>query len=314
MLRALKAPAKRALDVPVKTLARSTRLRRATSPARLLPAFLIAGGHPPDTTALFRAVCRHPHAARPTARREAPWSWKELHYFDDKFERGLGWYRSFFPLAVKQRLARRRGGDLVPCESTPSYLSHPAVPERVATTLPTVRIVFCLRDPVERAYAHWATTRLKGLEELEFEEALAAEEERLAGEMERMLAEPGFTGEGYRHYAYASRGLYAEQLERWFAHVPKERILVLMSEDFTRRPAEVYAEMLAFLGLPSVAPAEDVLASDFTPAQLDDALRARVAERFAGANARLADVLGRDPGWSSSSVPQAVSSLPTGDR
>jgi len=107
-----------------------------------------AGELPVVLAAVLQA--EHPDLAGPTAVNEdLAWS-KELHFFDDRFSRGLDWYRALFPLALTRRIARAGGGDLVAGEATPYYLFHPAVPERMAASLPEVRLIALLRDPVQR--------------------------------------------------------------------------------------------------------------------------------------------------------------------
>jgi hypothetical protein len=277
------------------------RFRVATRHLRILPSFLIIGAQRAGTTSLFDYLSRHPDVAAPSGGEESVAWPKELHFFDEKSWRGLDWYRSFFPTAVARRVARLRGGDLVAGEATPFYLFHPFVPERVAATLPDVRLIALLRDPTERAYSHYQLMRRKGWEDLSFPEALAAEPERLAGE-EPFLADPHYRNHHHRHHSYVARGLYAEQLERWLAHFPREQLLVLRAEDFLAHPAEVYAEVLGFLGL------REWRLDDFTPrnrkpyAAIEPAARVLLEERFAEPNARLARLLGRDFGWGSAAA------------
>jgi hypothetical protein len=278
-------------------VSRDRRFRRATSRARLLPSFIIIGAQRAGTTSLHDHLCHHPDVVEPTAAKEDVAWRKELHFFDDRFWRGLGWYRSCFPLVTSRFVARRCGGDLVAGESTPSYLFHPAVPARIAETLSTVRLIALLRDPIERAYSHYQLMRRKGLEDLPFEEALAAEEERLAGEEERILADPRYGSHHYRHHSYVLRGLYAEQLERWFAHFPRERMLIIRAEDFFADPAGIYAEVLRFLGLRPWELSTYVRRNRASYAPIDPELRARLEERFAEPNARLARLLGSSFSW-----------------
>ena len=261
----------------------------ATRRARILPAFLLIGAQRAGTTSLFYSLRRHPHVGRPGT--------KEVHFFDDQFWRGVDWYRSFFATAAERRLARLRGGDLVSGEATPYYLFHPAVPERVASTIPAALLVVLLRDPVDRAYSHYRKMRRMSLERLSFEEALDAEEERLAGEEERLLADPRYRSRHHRRHAYVGRGLYADQLERWLAHFPREQLLVLRAEDFFERPAEIYAETLDFLGLRTWRPPDFEPRNPTTSSPLAPNLRARLEERFEEPNARLARLLGRDLRW-----------------
>jgi hypothetical protein len=236
---------------------------------------------------------------------------KELHFFDERFSRGVNSYRSFFPLSVARRAARLRGRDLIAGEATPYYLFHPAVPERVAATVPDIRLIALLRDPIERAYSHHQLMYRTGREKLSFEDAVAAETKRLAAAEKHLAGESGEarTAEGHRihhhhrHRSYLSRGLYAEQLERWLAHFPREQLLVLRAEDFLARPTEIYAEVVAFLGLRPWLPRDFVHRNLGSYAPIDPTLRARLEEYFAEPNARLARLLGRDFAWGSTASP-----------
>jgi hypothetical protein len=61
------------------------------------------------------------------------------------------------------------------------------------------------------------------VEPLSFADAIAAEPDRLAGERDRMVADPHYFSRNYKHYSYLARGHYADSLERWFDVVPRER-------------------------------------------------------------------------------------------
>jgi hypothetical protein len=262
---------------------------RATSGRRVLPSIVIIGAQRAGTTSLFDALVRHPHAARPTT--------KEVHFFDENFWRGLDWYRSHFPLASWQKLARRRGRDAIGIDATPNYLLHPAAPSRAAATVPEARFVVLLRDPVARAYSHYQLTRRKKVERLSFREALAAEERRLAGQEERLVVDPRYRSFQHLHHSYVSRGLYADQLDRWLAHFPKDRLHVVFAEEFFARPHDVYAETIAFLGLPSWEPLDFPNQNAARYPEMDDEARAWLAERFAKPNERLSRLLGRRLPW-----------------
>lgn len=266
----------------------------ATRRARILPSFLVIGAQRAGTTTFFSDLCEHSHVARPVG--------KELHFFNYDYWRGVNWYRSFFPTAASRRLARRRGGDLVAGEATPYYLFHPAVPSRVAETIPDARLIVLLRNPVDRAYSHYQKTRRMGFEWLSFEKAIAVEDKRLAGEEERLAADPRYRSEHHRRHAYLARGHYADQLERWLACFPRDQLLVLLAEDYFARPAEAHAETLEFLGLPqqSLARPRSDNPRPYEPLEAD--LRASLEQRFAKSNARLALLLGREV-WPRTHVP-----------
>jgi hypothetical protein len=251
-------------------------LRRAVRGARAwvsapgaLPAFLVVGAQRCGTTSLHSYLAAHPQVRAATG--------KELQYFSLHYGRGERWYRGHFPPPAPGRVS---------FEASPLYLFHPAAPARVAATLPEGRFVALLRDPVERAWSHYLHTRSYGHEPLDFASALAAEPERLE------------SPDGFRRYSYAARGRYAEQLSRWFAHVPRERLHVVRSEDLYADPAAVYAGVLEFLGLEPFTPPEFAVHTrrvDRTGPP-DDAV-APLRDHFAPHNARLADLLGWPDPW-----------------
>jgi len=252
-------------------------LRQATASRRSRPSYLIVGTQKGGTTSLFDHLATHPGVRAPR--------YKEVHYFDWFADRPFSYYLSSFPL-----------GNWSTGEASPYYLFHPYVPERVARVLPEIKLIALLRNPADRALSHHNHNVALGLEELDFEEALDAEEARLAGEAES-LAEPGTLSMPHRHFSYLARGRYAEQLERWLEHFPREQLLVLSSEEFFADPQQGYSETLRFLGLPEHAlenvTARNARAYDAMPA----ATRARLDDHFAPDNARLAELVGRDFGW-----------------
>src|SRR5258706_8298254 len=118
-----------------------------------------------------------------------PASVKELHFFDKKFHKGLLWYRAHFPTSIQKRLFEYTHKQVfVTGEASAYYLFHPHVPKRVAQTLPHVKLVVLLRNPIDRAYSQYNFEVELGRETLSFEDALTHEEERTAKEREKILA------------------------------------------------------------------------------------------------------------------------------
>jgi hypothetical protein len=261
------------------------RFRTITRNARALPDFLLIGGQRCGSTSLYTTLCGHPQVLAGAH--------KEPHYFDNNHLRGEHFYRRLFPLRAHLRARQAITG-----EATTHYLSHPAVPGRVAAMLPDVRLIAILRDPVERAYSHYQLAHRNGREPLSFEQALAAEPERLAGEEARLLSDPAYRGDAYAVQSYRTRGLYLEQLERWWAMFPPERLLVLRSEDMFQRPGEVYAQTVAFLGLrPDTARTAFAARNQVVYSSMLPETRAELAAFYAEPNSRLEQRLGRSMGW-----------------
>lgn len=273
------------------------RLRRAadasvevTAPLRMLPDFLIIGAQRCGTTSLFKTLVQHPLVARPFLR-------KGVHYFDTQYANGPRWYRGHFPVAATSGLRRLGRGRPLTGESSPYYMFHPQAAARIAADLPSVKLIALLRDPVERAYSAHAHERARGFETEDFERAIALEPERLRGERERVLAEPGYESPAFQHQAYLTRGRYHEQLSRIEDLVGRERLLVVDSQDFFDAPQQPFSEVLDYLGLAwdDGITFEQHNARSRSP--MSDQLRAELLEYYAEPDDQLASWWGRTPSW-----------------
>jgi len=264
--------------------------RRAGGRPRVLPALLIIGTQRGGTTSLYEYLSRHPDVVAPLG--------KELQYFSVEHGRGEAWYRAHFPTEREVERRRRRGADCMVFEASPYYLFHPYAARRAAATVPGAKLIALLRDPVERAYSHYAHTRQRGLEPLSFEDAVAAEPERLAGEVERMQADPTYQSRAHRIWSYVSRGRYAPQLSEWLAHFPRPQLLVLKSEDLFADPGAVYGHVLDFLGLrPHALPAYPAYTRRQAGPPLNTDTRTDLREEFRPDVDRLTAIVGAPMGW-----------------
>ena len=72
--------------------------------------------------------------------------------------------------------------------------------------LPDVKLIVILRNPVDRAYSQYHHTMRMNKETLPFEKAIEAEEERCAGERERLVKDPYFVPRSYQAHSYIARG------------------------------------------------------------------------------------------------------------
>src|SRR3954452_7693164 len=232
------------IPAPARVVARNAvwAYGRATSGARPLPDFLIIGAQKAGTTALYAYLREHPTIAGPP--------WKEVSFFDRHYRRGAGWYRGNFPSRLYLRRVRARSGARpIVGEASPSYVFHPLAPERVAALVPDVRLIALVRNPIDRALSHYHHEVALGREQLSFEDALAAEADRMRGELE-LMRDPSYFSHAWWNYTYASRGLYAEQLERGLVLFTRERLLIVPSDDLGGRPGEPSARVLEFLDAP----------------------------------------------------------------
>jgi hypothetical protein len=232
-----------------------------------LPDFVIIGAQKGGTSFLYHLLTRHP-LVEPAAR-------KELHFFDqpELFDNGAGWYRRCFP-----RLGSKDGQRSITGEATPYYLFDPPVAKRMAEIVPKARLIALLRNPVDRAYSHYQMQVKRGTEPRTFEEAMEQE-----------------------HSSYVSRGIYVDQLLRWFEFFGKEQMLILKSEDFFERPVETLKVVLAFLDLPDWQPeASELQQRRHTGTyrqKMDPSTRRRLEAYFEPYNQRLYECLDAEFGW-----------------
>jgi hypothetical protein len=266
------------------------RARQAANQPRVLPELLIIGTQRGGTTSLYEYLSQHPDVVPPLG--------KELQYFSVEHGRGEAWYRAHFPTQRSIERRRRGGAACVVFEASPYYLFHPLAARRAAATVPSTKLIVLLRDPVERAYSHYEHTRQRGLEPLSFEDAVAAEPERLAGEVERMQADPTYQSKAHRIWSYVSRGRYAPQVSEWLAHFTRPQMLVLKSEDLFADPGAVYARSLDFLGLrPLALPAYRAYTRRRPGPPLRADTRDALRKQYRPDIERLTAVIGEQMGW-----------------
>lgn len=192
---------------------------------RVLPGVIVVGAMKCATSAVHDYLDAHPDIAMSPA--------KELNFFngpetaphDDpgewwrsgQWHRGLDWYSSQLDLD-----ARVRG------ESSPAYTSprFPEVPARMAAVVPGVRLVYLVRDPLERAVSQYAHHRRDGAEPRPLAEA---------------LLDPDSD--------YLARSRYAERLEPYLPLFDREQVRVVVLERLAARRAEEVAALYRHVGV-----------------------------------------------------------------
>lgn len=239
-----------------------------------LADFVVVGAMKCGTTALHGTLDRHPRVDMSQP--------KELNFFfgpdvpdgeprwaDGNWHRGVGWYAGHFSPD-----ATVRG------ESSPGYTSpdHPEVAGRMARVLPHARLVYLVRDPVDRAVSQYLHHRDDGTEHRPLEEA---------------LLDPASQ--------YVARGRYHERLAPFLDRFPREAIAVVTQEDLFHRREATLEQLLDFLAVEGPPPAEDAGARRPRAAGpvVGEWLRSALAEAFRDDADRLRDLAGRKfPWWS----------------
>jgi len=285
-----------------------TLVRRNPGRGRVLPDFVVIGAAKSGTTSLYGALANHPFVVPCTTTDPHFQNTKEVHFFSSGSQRGQDWYRSHFPLeSARREFEAEHGRPFLTGEASPSYISSYWAPGRIRKLLPDVRLLAVLRNPVDRAYSQFQMSRRQGLEPLErFEEATAAEEERLRPEVARLSVDPRYNSPDFGRWSYLARSRYAEQLERWLELFPREQFLFLKAEDLFADPGTALAATYDYLGLPQHRPdgASRLNSAQYGAIQPD--LRAEYTEYFRPHNERLYELVGIDFGWERDVTPLAV--------
>lgn len=274
-------------------------LALATTVDRPAPDFLIIGTKRGGTTSLFNYLVQHPGILglypQPRGKKSTDY------YFADKFcEHSERWYRSHFHTDAYRRLLHSRlGYRPLSFEASPYYVWDPRIAPRVRQVAPSTKAILLVRDPVKRAWSHYQERVQNGVEPLDFEDALSAEDDRLAGEPERMAEDSSYHSTSWDWYSYRRRGVYLPQVQGWHACFSKEQLLVLRSEDLYRRTQATVDQICDFLriarhGLPTTRSYNATWRTrDEAPEGAVRALRSHYAPH----NAALEDYLGMSLGW-----------------
>ncbi len=193
------------------------------------PDFIIGGAMKSATSSLHKILQRHDGIFMPTG---------EIHFFsmDDivnhpdffkfsqerisfrhKMSEKLGWYSSFFKDARDDQLLG---------EDSTVYLSSPRAPSRIKEVLPNVKLIFMIRNPVDRTYSHYWHLVGSGRAVNQFEQELQ-----------------------YGPSSLFNRSLYKKQIERFLKYFPREQVKIVLFERFVEDTQKVIDEICSYIGV-----------------------------------------------------------------
>jgi len=173
---------------------------------------------------------------------------KELHYFgsDLHYHTPARTRESYMSHFASARSEKRVG------EASTWYLASQKAADEIKTFAPEARIIMMLRNPVTWLHSLHSHLIFSGDEDIaDFGAALEADSDRFAGNRVPDGSLPGCA----LHYRHLVR--YAEQVERYFSAFGRDRVHVMILDDFKVDAATEYRKCLEFLGLPTVFPGMD---------------------------------------------------------
>lgn len=177
----------------------------------MLPNLVIIGAMKCGTTSLHYYLGLHPEISMSKQ--------KELNFFIERkgWQKGLDWYQSQFSGHTKIR-----------GEASPNYTcftQFPGVPERMHSIIPEAKLIYLVRDPVERMIAHYIHQYSHGSESRNIEEALTDSNSNV----------------------YLERSLYYSQISRFLDYFDHSQILVLSAEDLRKDTSNSLKNIFKFL-------------------------------------------------------------------
>lgn len=207
-----------------------------------LPNTFIIGAGKCGTTSLWLYLNEHPEIRFSTNKEPA-------FFVRPDFRDDLEWYEGLFEPAP------------IVGEASTLYTAHPVyegVPERIRSLVPSPKLIYLVRDPIERAISHYVEHVSQGIEDRSAVEALCDPDEA--------------------RNEYVAMSSYADQVKRFLECFPESSMLILEQAELREDPAGTLERVFHFLGVdPSAYP------NDFQT----EVRRSDDRRRFTGIGARL---------------------------
>ena len=177
----------------------------------MLPNLIIIGGMKCGTSSLHHYLSLHPQICMSKI--------KELNYFpeDLNWKKGVRWYQSHFNCRAQ-----------IYGEASTAYTAfphYPGVPEKIYRLIPKTKLIYLIRNPVERIISHYMDYVSEGVETRPINDVL----------------------KNFHNNEYVDRSRYAFQLDQYLEFFPKGKILVVKQEDLLRQRLETLQKIFRFL-------------------------------------------------------------------
>jgi hypothetical protein len=196
------------------------------------PDFFIVGAPRSGTTSMKTYLDKHPEIFVAPGR--------EPHFFGTDFylPSDIRDERTYLSLFATANNEKRVG------EKSVRYLSSKRAAAEIKEFQPSASIIIMLRNPVEMIYSLHNHIFNLGFEDLDdFKAALEAEEDRKRGLRLPMGLD---SRENWRVF-YRETARYAQQVNRFLNTFGREKVHIIIFDDFVSQTAEVYRETLRFL-------------------------------------------------------------------
>ena len=264
------------------------------------PDFMIIGAAKSGTTAMQRMLANHPQVVRSDR--------KEILFFsvDSNYRKGKTFYEANFPLRH-----RMRPGQLT-FDATATYIYYPDCADRIYDWYPDIKLIALLREPVSRAYSHWNMFR-QAFAKSKFDLRCYFEGDAYAGastmknqnqirpfdeitlEEIKLDKSPSEVPEP----SLVRRGIYHEQLRRYFNRFDRSQILVLESRQLSENTPKTLKRVFDFLGIDNVQ-IPDMKKRHHERAYsepINEEIRATLSDFYRPHNAKLFELIDEEFDW-----------------
>lgn len=185
----------------------------------MLPDFLTIGAEKAGTTWLYEVLRQHPQVFMPDS--------KEIHFFNkydsnnilrDNFNNiGIDWYKQFFKGAMP---------DQIKGEVTPMYLCDTEAPNRIFCTLPNIKIIVSLRNPIDRAISHYKMAISKGHINYSFDSVVSMDNNFII-----------------------ERGMYSRQIKILYDYFEMDQVHIVIFERMMANPLTELSQIAHHIGV-----------------------------------------------------------------
>ncbi|MEC9376020.1 MAG: sulfotransferase [Pseudomonadota bacterium] len=177
------------------------------------PNFIGIGAIKCGTTWLHACLKEHPDIFSPKT--------KEIEFFNKRYALGTNWYLDQFANAKNK----------ISGEFTPAYLHDPICVDRIYALNPEVRIIVCLRNPLDRCFSHFMMKNRESRKTInkklkQFDTEIRSEKND-----------------------YLLHGRYAEQLQSYIDRFGRDRVHIVLFDEIIKNPLTVLKNIFLFLGV-----------------------------------------------------------------
>ena len=173
-----------------------------------LPDFIGIGAMRCGTTWISDQLRSHPDI-------HIPPHYKEVHFFDRYYDKGMDWYLSNFSGRADHQIAG---------EFTPYYVRDAVAMTRLSQDCPDAKLILAIRNPVERAWSHYKFLKNRKSVSSSFFETLHDE-----------------------RFEILEAGRYGAQLQRCLELFPKDQICIISFDEIKASPERTISKLYSFL-------------------------------------------------------------------